>query len=210
MKHAGRVMLTLLALTGTAWAQDLPDKRPLSFSSLAGSADRMPRAVNVLAIDSDPQVGRPAPDFELDGPQGQPVKRADLRGRWAVMVFDEVRRGFAGLEGIHEPLDRMGVRLYGVCPDGWPALRDFARRENLSFALLSDPTRQISQVFDMFDRSSGGIRPGIVILDPAGVVRRVVDDHRLGGPELLDLVQRVVSGVESMAVAGPAGGALRD
>lgn len=210
MKQAACAVVALAVLAGAAWAQELPEKRPMSFARSVPAGSPMRGAVNVLAIDSDLRVGSLAPDFELDGAQGRAVRRTDLRGRWAVLVFAEVRRRFPDLEGIRGPLDRMGVRLYGVCPDGWTALRDFSRRESLSYELLSDPTRQISQVYDMFDRASGGISPGVVVVDPAGVVRRVLDDQSPAGPEILDLVQRVVSGIESMAVAGPVAEAPRD
>lgn len=199
MKRTAYVVSVLALLAGTGWAQDVPDKRPISFSPSGPAGDRTPRSVNVLAIDSDLHVGQPVPGFALDGARGQVVRRADLSGRWAVLVFDEVRRRFATLEAIRAPLERMGVRLYGVCPDGWTALRDYSRRHSLSFELLSDPTRQVSQVFDMVDRSSGAIRAGLVIVDPAGVVRRVLDDQAPDGPAILDLVQLVVSGSESLA-----------
>ena len=203
MRTAACVVSVLAFLAGTAWAQDLPDKRPTGLAPPGAAGNRAIRGVNVLAIESDLQVGRPMPDFELEGTRGQVVRRADLRGRWAVLVFDEARQRFAALDAVRDSLDRRGVRLYGVSPDAWRVLRDFSRRRGLSSELLSDPTRQVSKLFDMFDPASGTIRPGVVLVDPAGIVLRVLDDQSPGAREILELVERAVPGIEPTAAGRP-------
>jgi peroxiredoxin len=203
MRHVAYAVVALALLAGAAWAQDLPGKRPAPSGPASPAGAPARGAANVLAIDSDLHVGSLIPDFELDGSRGGRVRRADLRGRWAVLVFDESRRRFAALESIYAPLGSMGVRLYGVCPDGWTALRDYSRRHGLSYELLSDPTRQASQVNDMYDPAGGRISPGVVVVDPAGVVRRVLDDQSPDGPEILDLARRAVGGAEPLPAARP-------
>lgn len=204
MRRVTYAVVGLALLAGAAWAQELPGKRPAPSGPAAPSEARVRGAANVLAIDSDLHVGSLIPDFALDGTRGGRVQRADLRGRWAVLVFDENRRRFSSLESIRAPLDRLGVRLYGVCPDGWTALRDYSRRHGLTFELLSDPTRQTSQVYDMYDPAAGSISPGVVLADPAGVVWRVLDDQSPEGPAILDLARRAVGGAEPLPAARPA------
>ena len=146
-------------------------------------------------IESDVWVGDKAPDFELDGSQGKPVRLSDLRGHWALLVFDDSRTRLADLMAIYGDLNSLGVRPYGISRDGSAALRTFAEREKLPYLLLSDPTGEVSQLYGMYDGENDAIQPGLVLLDPKGVVRTVLLGQALHGPEILLLVRHSVTGI---------------
>ena len=56
----------------------------------------------------------------------------------------------------------------------------------------------------MYDPAGGSISPGVVVVDPAGVVRRVLDDQSPDGAEILELARRAVGGAEPLPAARPA------
>ena len=84
-------------------------------------------------VESDLGIGAKAPDFNLDGSQGQTVHLADLEGHWALIVFAETRTAMSPLKGLDDDLRKVGVSLYGVCRDAAPTLKTYAAREQLSF-----------------------------------------------------------------------------
>jgi peroxiredoxin len=139
-------------------------------------------------------IGDKAPDFAMDGSQGHPVHLADLKGQWAVMVFAENRTTLGQLKGIDGELRKLGVRIYGVCKDGSSALKSYAEREQLPFVILSDLTGQISQIYGMYDADNDAIQPGVVVLDPKGVVRMAVLGPALHAEEVLQLAKHTVIG----------------
>ena len=48
---------------------------------------RVPAEAQTANLNPDPAVGRPAPDFTLDGLDGQPVQLSELRGQPVVINF---------------------------------------------------------------------------------------------------------------------------
>jgi peroxiredoxin Q/BCP len=169
--------------------QKLPPQRPpTNVSAPVG------RSGADLAIESTVYVGDHAPGFELDGSQGQRVRLTDLKGQWAVMVFEASRSRIGSLKPIDGDLRKLGARLYGVTKDGSSALKTYAERQGLPFVLLSDPTGQISQVFGMYDHAHDSIQPGMILLDPEGVVRMTFIGPSLHGADVLQLVKHTVIG----------------
>jgi peroxiredoxin len=86
----------------------------------------------------------------------------------------------------------MRVHLLGICPADLGALSRLASAQDIPFPLLSDPTRQISGLYGMYDDDTEQVQSGIVLLDPQGIVRMAVPVSRLQPEEVLALVQRVV------------------
>ncbi len=190
------VAVIALALAGTATAQDPTDRKPTPIP--APSPVPQDPAINPAGespIESEVWVGEKAPDFELDGSQGARVRLKDLEGHWALVMFDDSRDKLAGLKSIAADLDKLGVKPYGVCRESMPALQSFAREQKLTFALLSDLTGEIAQLYGMYDEDNEVIMPGFVLLDPKGIVRLTLNGQSLHAPEILQLVKHSLTGV---------------
>ena len=192
-------MLLLGTLVNVAWAQfpgDGPGNKNEQAPTGPGNALRaelQPGAAE-SGLDSELGIGARAPDFNMDGSQGQAVHLSDLKGHWALIVFSETRNTMAPLEGLDGDLRKVGVSLYGICRDAAPTLKTYAAHQQLSFVLLSDMTREVSQVYGMYDEDNQQIQPGIVLLDPKGVVRMTLLGQSLHAAEILQLVLHSVTG----------------
>jgi thioredoxin-dependent peroxiredoxin len=199
MRRTILTVLVLLALAGVSRAQ-APASDPGSgkLPSAPRSTDPAAPAIEPVGVesglDSEVSIGDEAPDFTMDGSQGHPVRLSDLEGQWAVMVFADDRTTLGRLGGIDGVLRGLGARLYGVCRDGAQALESYARRETIPFVILSDPTGQISQVYGMYDSDDDDIQPGVVVLDPRGVVRMAVLGPALHADEILQLARHAMIG----------------
>lgn len=193
MRRTAVVMVMLVALVGAAWGQD-PEKHP-SVPPLLEPA-RVPLAPNgaVPATSADLTPGDRAPDFQLDSSQGGVVRGADLKGHWAILVFDESRAKLAPLRAVGDSIRALGARPFGICRDGIGALKTFAERQKIGFPLLSDPTGEISQLFGMYDGADQTIQSGLVIVDAQGVVRMVVQGPSLHADDVLQLVKHTLKG----------------
>jgi peroxiredoxin len=120
------------------------------------------------------------------------VHLSDLEGHWAIMLFTKDRRALPPFKGIDRELRNLGARLFCVSTDGTSALKAHAVREQIPFVLLSDPTGQVSQLYGMYDSGERAIEPGIVVLDPRGVVRMKQIDQTLQPDGVLQVVERIL------------------
>jgi peroxiredoxin Q/BCP len=145
-------------------------------------------------ITSQVYVGEPAPDFELDGSQGRPVRLAHLKGYWVLLVFADRRADLEPLNEIEPDLRHLGVRPYGVCADKAYGLKSYADRQRLPVVLLSDVTGEISQVYGLYDTRMRLVRPGFTLIDPHGVVRMALLGQKIHFDEMLGLVKSAVTG----------------
>ncbi len=196
MRRAPFALVLTLLLACSSWAQTAPDeaKKGVPEQPQANPSVPVQPMGSEPTIDSDVFIGSPAPQFKLDGSQGQVVGLDQLKGKWAVMVFSDDRAKLKPLGAIDGDLEKLGAHLYGITPDGAAALQTYAEREHLPFLLLSDLTGEISQLFGMYDLDNDAILPGIVLLDPKGVVRMTLLGQALHGDEVLQLVKHVVAG----------------
>jgi len=193
MRRSLFTMAMLLALAGAACADEAsktkgPVPAPTTPESPISPA---PQASRLL---SQVYVGEQAPDFELDGSQGRPVRLAHLKGYWILLVFADRRADLAPLKEIEPDLRRLGVKPYGVCADKAHVLKSHAEREHLPVILLSDVTGEISQVYGLYDTRMRLVRPGFLLIDRQGVVRMALLGQRIPFEEMLALVRSSVTG----------------
>ena len=193
MRRSVVVMGMLLTLVGPAWGQ-VPDKHPQAPSPPEPALVPLEPTAALPAPDVDLRSGDQAPDFQLDSSLGGVVRRADLMGRWFVLVFDESRTKLAPLAAVEDSIRSRGMQLFAVCPDGVGGLRTFAAHEKITFPVLSDPTREISQLFGMYDDDHQAIQSGLVIVDTKGVVRMVLQGPSLDADDVLQMVKHVLQG----------------
>ena len=140
---------------------------------------RRPRVENV----TDPvrlQAGELAPDFTLSDQNGRPVTLSGLRGRKVILYF----YGEAGtpactaqacdFEESLGTLENSGYSVVGVSRDELPAIQKMAAAEGLTFPLLSDPTREVHDLYGtygekkLYGRVVHGVIRATFVLDEEG------------------------------------------
>ncbi|MET1154612.1 redoxin domain-containing protein [Arthrobacter sp.] len=133
-----------------------------------------------------PQVGRPAPDFELVNQYGEPIRLSALRGGNVVVVFYPF--AFSGIctGELCELRDDLNVfrsenaRVVAVSVDHKFALRAFAEQEGYEFDLLADfwPHGEVARAYGVFDEDSGMALRGTFIIDAEGILRHEIRNPR--------------------------------
>ncbi len=191
------LVLTLgLALAATGARAQSPDAE-----SPKSPEDRPPTHQSRMPIDLRPVgadetdaivVGEKAPDTSLEDTDGRWADLAKLRGSWRVFVFAENPKDLVPLAGQAAALGHLGAKLVGVSAAGWDELAVFAERHHLGFTLFSDPTREVSRLWGMYSEADDSIRPGIVILDPDGVIHFTHAGRLASASELAALVGPVM------------------
>jgi len=194
MRRSLVAVTVLLALAGAALAADEVRK----VQTPARAQPTPPAPINPSPqgsqITSQIYVGEPAPDFEADGSRGRPVRLRHLKGYWVLLVFAERRGELAPLQAAEPELRKLGVKPYGVCADKAHVLRTYAQRQALPYELLSDVTREISQLYGLSDARMSVVRPGLVLIDRQGRVRMALLGQAIATDDLVDLVRSAVTG----------------
>ncbi len=185
-------VLCVLLAAGVARADQTPRAagRPLPTTDARTPISPMPVPSGVV---SQVYVGETAPDFELDGSTGRPVRLARLKGYWLLLVFADRRIELAPLREIEPRLRKLGVKPYGICGDKAHTLESFATRHQIPFVLLADVTGEVSQLYGLRDTRAGLIRPGFVLINRQGIVRMALLGQALPFDEMLGLVESAVT-----------------
>ena len=127
-------------------------------------------------------VGDPAPDFTLPDQDGTPVSLAGLRGRKIVLyVYPAAATPGCTTQACDfrnslSSLQAAGYEVVGLSPDAPAKLAAFRDAEQLSFPLLSDPSRQVLTAYGAFGEKSlyGKTVVGVIrstfVLDEQGTI----------------------------------------
>lgn len=131
-----------------------------------------------------PRVGTLAPDFTLPSQEGEPIQLSKLRGKWVVLYFypkdmtpgcSLEARNFAKDQA--EYTQRNAIVL-GVSVDSVDSHKQFCTKENLTFKLLADTDRKVSEAY-------GSLKNWVVtrmsarntfLIDPQGKIAKVFVD----------------------------------
>lgn len=162
-----------------------------------------PRAPDLVARTPQPHVhvygqvfiGERAPDFSLDGADGQIVRLARFKGDWVLIVFADRKETLAPLGSIDEEMRRLGVRILGVCHEKAHTLQKFAARDSLRFALGADFSTEVSGLYGLYDAQRSTISPGFLLIDREGIVRMALLGQNLPPDHIARLARYAVSGL---------------
>jgi peroxiredoxin len=141
--------------------------------------------------------GDRAPDFELSLAGGGKVKFSTLRGQWAVVCFCARRDGLEALVGL-DTLARdvpAHVPVLGILQEKVGTLTAWTVRNPTRALLLEDATGDIAALYGAFDIERNEPKSGYVIVDPNGVVQRIVIGERWSHAEIARAVQYAVTGL---------------
>ena len=130
-----------------------------------------------------PQVGEPAPDFELEGTDG-PFRLSDHRGERVILLFypgdntPVCTKQFCSYRDRAEDVDGLDAVVVGISAQDLDSHEAFTAKHGLAVPLLADVDHSVAKSYGAHG-ALVGTRRAVVIVDEEGVVR-YRHDHRLG------------------------------
>ena len=129
--------------------------------------------------------GSKAPDFELPGGDGTPVRLSKLKGKPVVLYFypkDDTSgctreaQDFSALKGA---FSKAGIEVFGISPDSVKSHEKFTRKHGLEVRLLADEDKEVASAYgvwvekSMYGRKYMGVERSTFLIDGKGKVRKV-------------------------------------
>jgi peroxiredoxin Q/BCP len=130
-----------------------------------------------------PQVGEPAPDFELPGTDG-PFHLSEHRGERVVLLFypgDNTMvctKQFCSYRDRADDFAALDATVVGISKQDLESHKGFIEKNGLTVPLLADVDGKVASSYSAYSSRLGTKRAAIVI-DEEGVVRHR-HDHLLG------------------------------
>lgn len=130
------------------------------------------------------EVGKAAPAFTLPDAAGKPVSLKDFKGQDVILYFypkDDTpgcTKEACGFRDAWADLQKRGVVVLGVSPDGAAAHQKFAAKYELPFPLLSDVDKKVMTAYGawgeklMYGKPVTGVIRSTVWIGPDGKVRK--------------------------------------
>jgi peroxiredoxin Q/BCP len=130
------------------------------------------------------EVGKAAPAFTLPDAAGKPVSLQDFKGKDVILYFypkDDTpgcTKEACGFRDAWADLQKRGVVVLGVSPDGAAAHQKFAAKYELPFPLLSDVDKQVMTAYGawgeklMYGKPVTGVIRSTVWIGADGKVRK--------------------------------------
>ena len=130
-----------------------------------------------------PQVGEPAPDFKLDGTEGE-FRLSDHRGERVILLFypgdntPVCTKQFCSYRDRAEDVDHLDAVVVGISGQDVDSHDEFTDKHELNVPLLADVDCEVAKAYGAHAPVIG-TRRAVVIVDEEGIVRHR-HDHRLG------------------------------
>jgi thioredoxin-dependent peroxiredoxin len=130
-----------------------------------------------------PQVGDPAPDFELPGTGGT-FKLSDHRGERVVLLFypgDNTMvctKQFCSYRDRGDEFAALNATVVGISSQDLASHEGFAGKHSLNVPLLADVDKQVARAYNAYS-SRLGTKRAVIVIDEDGIVRHR-HDHLLG------------------------------
>jgi peroxiredoxin Q/BCP len=152
-----------------------------------------------------PEVGQPAPDFNLSTSDGSQVSLKDYHGKWVVLYFypkDFTSGCTMEAKNFQRDLtkyDQTGAVILGVSVDSAQSHKDFCAKEGLNFKLLADPDGKVSTEYGSTLDYKGAkmAARNTFIIDPQGKIAKVYT-----GVKPADHSEQVLKDLEELKKSG--------
>jgi len=137
-------------------------------------------------------TGMPAPDFVLKSVSGQNVRLSEFRGEVVMLSFaanwcGDCRAQLAQLNEMQMRYHDAGIELLAVSLDQTAKQAGELAANGASFPVLHDVGGAVGRLYDV------GKVPVVVLVDRAGVVRKVFEGYRRGNEaQYLESVQALL------------------
>ncbi len=129
-----------------------------------------------------PQVGQPAPDFELQGTDGT-FRLSDHRGERVVLLFypgdntPVCKAQFCSYRDRPDEFAALGATVVGISAQDVASHQGFIEKNSLTVPLLGDVGGAVAKAYSAHGRM--GTKRAVIVIDEDGVVRHR-HDHLLG------------------------------
>jgi peroxiredoxin Q/BCP len=130
-----------------------------------------------------PQVGEPAPDFELPGTDG-PFHLSEHRGERVVLLFypgDNTMvctKQFCSYRDRADDFAALDATVVGISKQDLDSHEGFIEKNSLNVPLLADVDGKVAGAYSAYSQRLGTKR-AVIVIDEQGVVRHR-HDHLLG------------------------------
>jgi thioredoxin-dependent peroxiredoxin len=122
-----------------------------------------------------PDVGDPAPDFELPGTGGKTYRLSDYRGRRLILAFYPgdftavCTRQFCSYRDDGDRLDQLGAEVLGISPQSVDSHERFVEEKRLNVPLLADEGRKVAGAYGV--TLGPLVRRAVFVVDEEGRIR---------------------------------------
>jgi len=153
------------------------------------------------------QIGKPAPNFEMEGYfQGQKKRYSlkDYRGKWTLLFFYPLDFTFVcptelvELSKKYKDFEDVNAQILGISVDSVYSHEAWLKElGDFNYPLLSDITKKVSWDYNVLLEDEGVSLRGAFIIDPDGILKcYMVNDLSIGRniDELVRLVQAFQTG----------------
>jgi peroxiredoxin len=163
---------------------------------LAAGALALWAMVTLLRKDyqTGPDIGQPAPTFQLEALSGGVQSLQDYRGKAIILNFwatwcEPCREEMPSLESLYLRYKDRGLVVLGVSVDeeGWAPIQDFLKVIPVSFPVLLDQEQKVTELFETFRI------PETFFIDPQGkVAAKVVGPQDYNQEVFFKKVERIL------------------
>ncbi|WP_038034468.1 peroxiredoxin [Thermopetrobacter sp. TC1] len=142
---------------------------------------------------STPDVGDPAPDFELETDTEGTIRLSDFRGKKVVVYFypkDNTSGCTQEAKDFSEKIaefEKADTVIIGISPDSVRKHANFRAKHDLKVILAADPERKAIEAYDvwkeksMYGRKYMGVERSTFLIDRDGRIARVWRKVRVKG-----------------------------
>jgi peroxiredoxin Q/BCP len=139
------------------------------------------------------QEGDKAPEFSAMTDSGEQVSLKDLRGKKVVLYFypkdntSGCTREACDFRDNLARIKRKGALVYGISPDSEKSHQNFKTKYELTFPLIVDSDRKISEAYgtwkekSMYGRKFFGIERATFLIDEHGKIEKIWRKVKVAG-----------------------------
>lgn len=151
------------------------------------------------------RIGTMAPAFTLPTDAGKRLALTSLRGKWVVLYFypeddtDVCTAQACSFRDVWADVERAGIIILGVSPDGVASHASFRKKYKLPFTLLADEDHAVATRYGawgekkLYGNTFIGMHRNAVVIDPTGKVVKLFTNVRSKG--FADRMVKAVKGL---------------